>query len=298
MDVALWCYKWLVGWIGYIWANKALLKPVKGSWGSLRLGPLPCWEAETRASKHVGTTFSTICTPNVCLQGPSKLLRSLPYKGNADDHHPHHNPLDAHKVDLKEIFFVIWQNICSMEFDCTVRNIKNLDFSIYVSFCVSYVPIVRNCTFKETSIINHFSPGLQISVALELPADLLSIVGLEWLGRRSKLPTHERKKPNSCLSGGQLPFPCWLLVWPSCHALGLPTIPCLRQSLPWLEDSLPPMPWTLDFSSLLRWFEDEDDHRSLVFPGAADHPEGPGYGSVPNDVHGWPSCIAPYRLLG
>merc|ERR1712203_1338462 len=40
----------------------------------------------------------------------------------------------------------------------TVRNITNLDFSIYVSFCVS--------------------------AALEFPADLLSIVGLEWLGRR------------------------------------------------------------------------------------------------------------------
>jgi len=52
---------------------------------------------------------------------------------------------------------ILWMLI-SMEFDCTVRNIKNLDFSIYVSFCVS--------------------------VALELPADLLSIVGLEWLGRR------------------------------------------------------------------------------------------------------------------
>ena len=40
-------------------------------------------------------------------QGTSKLLGSLPYKGNADDHYPHHNPLDAHKVDLREIFFVI-----------------------------------------------------------------------------------------------------------------------------------------------------------------------------------------------
>ena len=28
----------------------------------------------------------------------------------------------------------------------------------------------------------------QVSAALEFPADLLSIVGLEWLGRRSKLP--------------------------------------------------------------------------------------------------------------
>jgi len=52
---------------------------------------------------------------------------------------------------------ILWMLI-SLEFDCTVRNITNLDFSIYVSFCVS--------------------------AALEFPADLLSIVGLEWLGRR------------------------------------------------------------------------------------------------------------------
>ena len=38
------------------------------------------------------------------------------------------------------------KNTSSLEFDCTVRNITNLDFSIYVSFCVS------SCTFKETSI--------------------------------------------------------------------------------------------------------------------------------------------------
>ena len=49
--------------------------------------------------------------------------------------------------------------LASLEFDCTVRNITNLDFSIYVSFC--------------------------ISAALEFPADMLSIVGLEVLGRRS-----------------------------------------------------------------------------------------------------------------
>jgi len=52
---------------------------------------------------------------------------------------------------------ILWMLI-SLEFDCTVRNITNLDFSIYVSFCVS--------------------------AALEFPADLLSIVGLERLGRR------------------------------------------------------------------------------------------------------------------
>ena len=41
-----------------------------------------------------------------------------------------------------------------------------------------------------------------------------------------------------------------------------------------------------------------DNYRSPVFPGATHHPEGPGYGSVSNDVHGWPSRIAPHRLLG
>ena len=126
-----------------------------------------------------------------------------------------------------------------MEFDCTVRNIKNLDFSIYVSFCVSYVPIVRNCTFKETSIINHFSPGLQISVALELPADLLSIVGLEWLGRRSKLPTLKRKKEAKifCLR--------WSAVL-SMLAVGLTILPCA-----WLTDH--PMPQAI-FAMAGRFF--------------------------------------------
>ena len=31
---------------------------------------------------------------------------------------------------------------------------------------------------------NDFKQRIQISAALEFPADLLSIVGLEWLGRR------------------------------------------------------------------------------------------------------------------
>ena len=47
--------------------------------------------------------------------------------------------------------------LCSLQFDAHVRNIANLDFSIYWSF--------------------------MISAGLELPADLLSIVGLELLGR-------------------------------------------------------------------------------------------------------------------
>ena len=36
----------------------------------------------------------------------SELLGSLPYKGNANDHHPDHNPLDAHKVNFLKIIFM------------------------------------------------------------------------------------------------------------------------------------------------------------------------------------------------
>ena len=43
-------------------------------------------------------------------------------------------------------------------FDATVRNIANLNFEFYLSF--------------------------MISAAMELPADLLSIVGINWFGRR------------------------------------------------------------------------------------------------------------------
>jgi len=52
---------------------------------------------------------------------------------------------------------LMWTMI-SLVFDCTVRNITNLSFSIYKTFA--------------------------ISAALEFPADLLSIVGLEVIGRR------------------------------------------------------------------------------------------------------------------
>jgi len=52
---------------------------------------------------------------------------------------------------------ILWMLI-SLVFDTTVRNISNLDFDFYVSFMVA--------------------------TSLELPADLCSIVGLNWLGRR------------------------------------------------------------------------------------------------------------------
>merc|ERR1719154_750876 len=52
---------------------------------------------------------------------------------------------------------ILWMLI-SLVFDTTVRNISNLDSNVYVSFMVA--------------------------TSLELPADLLTIVGLNWLGRR------------------------------------------------------------------------------------------------------------------
>jgi len=52
---------------------------------------------------------------------------------------------------------VLWM-IISLVFDTTVRNVSNLNFNLYISFMVT--------------------------IAMELPADLLSIVGLNWLGRR------------------------------------------------------------------------------------------------------------------
>merc|ERR1712130_218202 len=81
---------------------------------------------------------------------------------------------------------ILWMLI-SLEFDCTVRNITNLDFSIYVSFC--------------------------ISAALEFPADLLSIVGLEWLGRRWSAAL-------SMLAVGITILPCaWLTDQPMPQAI-------------------------------------------------------------------------------
>ena len=48
--------------------------------------------------------------------------------------------------------------LMALLFDALVRNISNLDFNIYMSF--------------------------MISGAIEFPADLFSIVGLNYLGRR------------------------------------------------------------------------------------------------------------------
>ena len=58
------------------------------------------------------------------------------------------------------------------------KTITNMDF--YVSFCVSF----SNQIMSNYEDKNYFKQRIQISAALEFPADLLSIVGLEWLGRR------------------------------------------------------------------------------------------------------------------
>jgi len=56
------------------------------------------------------------------------------------------------------ILISILYMLIALEFDTTVRNISNLNFNIYMSF--------------------------MISGGLELPADLFSILGLDYLGRR------------------------------------------------------------------------------------------------------------------
>ena len=52
---------------------------------------------------------------------------------------------------------LLWM-VISCIFDTTVRNISNLNFEFYLSF--------------------------MITAGMELPADLLSIPGIDWLGRR------------------------------------------------------------------------------------------------------------------
>ena len=52
---------------------------------------------------------------------------------------------------------LLWM-LMSCIYDTTVRNLTNLNFEFYLSF--------------------------MIAAAMELPADLLCIVGINWLGRR------------------------------------------------------------------------------------------------------------------
>ena len=55
------------------------------------------------------------------------------------------------------LIILLWM-VISCIFDTTVRNISNLNFEFYLSF--------------------------MIAASMELPADLCSIVGINWLGRR------------------------------------------------------------------------------------------------------------------
>ena len=85
--------------------------------------------------------------------------------------------------------------IISLVFDTTVRNISNLNFNIYTSFMVA--------------------------TALELPADLLSIVGLNWIGRRwssaISLSVCGATMFSCALLPGILAFSLFLTKYLSCH---------------------------------------------------------------------------------
>ena len=62
---------------------------------------------------------------------------------------------EMRKVSI--LIILLWM-VISCIFDTTVRNISNLNFEFYLSF--------------------------MIAASMELPADLASIVGINWLGRR------------------------------------------------------------------------------------------------------------------
>ena len=135
----------------FIKKRNTSLKFVKGSWCHLWLSPIPCREAKTWAGKHVRKRTFIENNPNLYSKDPTELLGPLPYKRNEDYHHSHHHSLDAHKVCFKTYNgHLNFQTHFSLEFDCTVRNITNLDFSIYVSFCVSHLE--RNIHLRGTAL--------------------------------------------------------------------------------------------------------------------------------------------------
>ena len=80
---------------------------------------------------------------------------------NCSELRPSYTYLDLFRTpNLRKItilVMILWSMI-SLEYDTTIRNIANLNFNIYVSF--------------------------MIMAALELPADLLSIIGINKIGRR------------------------------------------------------------------------------------------------------------------
>ena len=136
---------------------------------------------------------------------------------------------------------------------------------------------------------------LQISAALEFPADLLSIVGLEWLGRRLRSFEQRNQAIMSQVVSRSLHvsrrdhhLALCLAHQPAdatsnlCHGW---KILCHLRHEHWL--------------SVLSWGDlSKTNWRDFVFPGASHHPARAGHGSGPPDVHGQPSGVAPHCLLG
>jgi len=89
--------------------------------------------------------FRSLCEKEAAAQAEGR-------KAGFTDLFKHHN------IRKITILTVILFMIISCVFDASVRNVENLDFSIYISFMVS--------------------------TGLELPSDLLCLVGLTYLGRR------------------------------------------------------------------------------------------------------------------
>ena len=66
----------------------------------------PLLRSRNRSGQIREHFFFFVVVFNDFSQDSSELLGSLPYKGNANDHHPDHNPLDANKVNFKKEKFL------------------------------------------------------------------------------------------------------------------------------------------------------------------------------------------------
>ncbi|XP_023327758.1 solute carrier family 22 member 5 isoform X4 [Eurytemora carolleeae] len=98
--------------------------------------------------EEVFESFRTLCTKEQEAEGSENKKKNLTFL----DLFRHKN---LRKITI--LIIILWM-VTALVFDSTVRNVENLNFSIYISF--------------------------MISTGLELPADLLSIIGLEYMGRR------------------------------------------------------------------------------------------------------------------
>ena len=161
--------------------------------------------------------------------------------------------------------------LIALEFDTTVRNISNLNFNIYMSF--------------------------MISGALELPADLLSILGLNYLGRRWSSSI-------SLFACGITILPCaWLagekyLTMCCYFHMHVQTTGKLRLFLQWPHGFGQPMPWILGCSSLSRWLVCWHKFISDDWPtGNANPAEGSGNSLGKCDVHGVSDGFSLYCLF-